>query len=87
MNHKKAYTLRTHGIKKERHIFVGAFTPDGVTDCNMSSQSACKEVAKADCSRSVDDFQCKNEQEARDLCAKLGRSVCANCIQELYKTI
>ncbi|WP_268907627.1 hypothetical protein [Arcobacter venerupis] len=32
-------------------------------------------------------FACKDENEARKLCAEHGRKVCANCIRELYKTI
>lgn len=87
MNQKVAYTLRTHPTTGERHLFTGKFTPNGPSLCNMSANSACKGVVNTECSKLQGDFDCRNEQEARDLCAKLGRSVCANCINELYKTV
>lgn len=79
---KIAYTLKIHNKTQEMHLFVGGFTQDG---CTSGASSVCKEVKKTDCSKN--NFACKNEQEARELCSKIGRSVCANCIQELYKTL
>lgn len=81
-----AYGLKVHDETNEMHLFAGKFTPhDLMHKCNASIESVCKEVKKADCKTTT--FTCKNEQEARDLCAKIGRSVCANCIKELYKTL
>jgi hypothetical protein len=31
-------------------------------------------------------FVCKNEQEAREECAKHGRKVCGTCVSHLYTT-
>jgi hypothetical protein len=81
-----AYALKTHDKSREMHLFTGDFTPyDLILQCKTGSKSVCTEVEKEDCSRI--EFNCKNEQEARDLCAKIGRKVCANCIKELYKTL
>lgn len=77
-----AFTLKKHDKTNEAHLFAGDFTP---TACNSGSSSVCKEVSNSDCSNNT--FTCKNEQEARELCAKLGRVVCANCVKELYKTL
>lgn len=82
----KAYTLKEHKNTGEYHIFVGTFLPnDDEYPCNSKYNSDCKEMTKDDSKRNI--FACKNENEARKLCAEYGRKVCANCIRELYKTI
>lgn len=83
---KTLYTLKIHNRTQEMHLFSGKFTPEDLLhDCSIGSESVCGEVYKKDSSKS--EFTCKDEQKARELCAKIGRKVCANCIQELYKTL
>lgn len=83
---KKAYALREHKTTGEYHIFVGKFLPKGSEHlCDSSNTSDCKEMTRADSIKNI--FICKDEEEARKLCAEHGRKVCANCIRELYKTI
>ena len=83
---KNAYTLKEHKLTGEYHIFVGNFLPKGSDyPCNSNYLSDCKEMTKNDSKRNI--FTCEDEQNARELCAKYGRKVCANCIRELYKTI
>lgn len=83
---KIAYTLKIHNRTQEMHLFSGKFTPeDPVYPCTSKSSSVCGEVYKIDSSKN--EFSCKDEQTARELCAKIGRQICANCIKELYKTI
>lgn len=83
---KIAYTLKIHDKSHEMHLFEGEFTPnDLMYPCNSGSTSVCKEVKKSNCSKN--NFACKTEQETRELCAKIGRNVCANCIKDLYKTL
>ena len=83
---QKAYTLKEHKNTGEYHIFVGKFLPDDSEyPCNSNNNSDCNEMTKNDSKRNI--FACKNENEARKLCAEYGRKVCANCIRELYKTI
>lgn len=83
---KKAYTLKEHLSTGEFHLFVGKFLPYGEDyKCDSSYKSDCNDMENKDSKRNV--FACKDEDEARELCAKYGRKVCANCIRELYKTI
>lgn len=82
----KAYTLKEHKYTGEYHIFVGEFLPKGSDSiCNSQGKSDCKAMEKADSKGNI--FACKDETEARKLCATYGRKVCANCIMELYKNI
>ncbi len=82
----KAYTLKEHKDTGEYHIFVGEFLPKGSEYiCDSQPNSDCKAMKKADSKRNI--FACKDETEARKLCATYGRKVCANCIMELYKNI
>lgn len=83
---RTAYTLKIHDKTQEMHLFSGKFTPENLAyKCNSNALSVCKEVKKSDSSKN--EFACQDEQEARKLCAKIGRKVCANCIKELYKTL
>lgn len=82
----KAYTLKEHKETGEYHIFVGELTPHDLNyKCSSKRLSDCEQMEKSDSKKNI--FACKNENEARVLCAKYGRKVCANCIRELYKTL
>lgn len=82
----KAYTLKEHKVTGEYHIFVGDFFKrDNEMKCDSLAKSDCKAMEKIDSKGNI--FTCKDENEARILCAKHGRKVCANCIMELYKNI
>lgn len=66
----------------ELHLFVG--TPISNSTCTASQKSICQ---KMDRTESIEQrFICKDEKEARLLCAQIGRGVCGICLSDLYKT-
>lgn len=79
---KEAFTLKEHNDTTEYHIFKGDFTS---SPCNSMNSSICGAMSRSD---SRDNIKvCLDEVEARIEFAKIGRKVCANCIQDLYKTL
>lgn len=79
---KYAYTLKKKKETDELHLFKGEFT--STTECNSKQLSICGGMNKAD--SAGNSFACKDENEARTRCAEIGRSVCGNCIRDLYTT-
>ena len=78
----KAYTLKQKKETEELHLFEGEFSEPG--KCSSGATSICEMMAKADSAGNV--FACKNEDDARIECAKLGRKVCGVCVSHLYAT-
>lgn len=56
-------------------------TPEGCTSGNIS---ICKMMKKEESEKNI--FACKNEDEARNECARNGRDVCGVCVSNLYTT-
>lgn len=80
-----AYTLRTYDSTGEMHLFKGKMTPESKEyKCNTGKISACKKMNSE--ASTATKFTCATEQEARDKCAKIGRSVCGTCVSTLYTT-
>lgn len=77
----KAYTLKIKENTNEYHLFEGEMSTNS---CTSKNQSICEKMKKNESSGNV--FQCKDENEARTRCAKLGREVCGTCVSHLYTT-
>ena len=76
----KAYSFMKYG-HEEIHIFQGYFHLDH--SCDAGSESICKKI-KIDQGKWFDEHICKSADEARVLAAKIGKNVCATCVQKLY---
>ena len=77
-----AYTLKQKNETEELHLFLGKHTEPN--KCTSDSTSICKMMLKTDSHGNI--FACKNENDARIECAKLGRKVCGVCVSHLYAT-
>jgi hypothetical protein len=59
-----------------------------LNECGMDAEreSICKKMTvKTSKERQAEEiFECLNEQQARELCARLGREVCGICVSNLY---
>jgi hypothetical protein len=77
------YTLKKFGETDEHHLFECKMSQDKKT-CSPVAKSLCKGMSKEDGVTNV--FIGKEESEARAQCAKVGRSVCGNCVSQLYTT-
>ncbi|WP_321516445.1 hypothetical protein [Marinifilum fragile] len=81
----KAYTLKKKDTN-EYHIFEGEmYPPGGEYKCSSGRKSICEKMLKSESERNI--FACKDEKEARKLCAEHGRKVCGTCVSHLYKTV
>jgi hypothetical protein len=79
----KAYTCKRDKDTNELHLFEGDMKPhDKQYSCTSKSSSVCKKMAKTQSAENI--FTCKDEQEAREECAGLGRHVCGTCVSHLY---
>lgn len=76
-----AYTLKMHEETGESHLFKGKMNV-GRPGCTASRQSICQKMTSSE--TLVQKFTCKNEDDARLLCAKVGRAVCGICTSHLY---
>jgi len=76
-----AYTLKKKKETGELHLFKGSFKDNGCTSADIS---ICNKMKKEESEGNR--FQCKNEDEARTLCASIGRQVCGICVSDLYET-
>jgi len=76
-----AYSLLRHKETEELHLFKGTFNTDG--SCTAKKLSICEGMDRTD-AKLV--FKCKDEHEARTLCAIEGRGVCGVCVSHLYTT-
>lgn len=79
---KKVYTLREKENTDELHLFEGEMKPDG--GCTANRESVCTEMSYNEGSRNK--FACKDEHDARKMCAEIGRAVCGTCVSHLYAT-
>jgi hypothetical protein len=79
-----AYTLKKRKDTEEYHLFEGIFIEENKCNTHLTKKSICGEMDKTQNEKNI--FECKNEQEARELSAKLGRKVCGTCISHLYET-
>lgn len=79
----KVYSLLKKKETNEMHLFEG--TPILNSPCVTSQKSICQKMDKSENVESK--FTCKDENEARLLCAKIGRGVCGDCLSHLYKTL
>lgn len=79
----KVYTLKKKDTD-EYHIFEGDMY-DNDNECTSNKISICEEMSKSESLKNI--FACKNEEEARKMCAEYGRKVCGTCVSHLYKTI
>lgn len=77
----KAYTLKKKKNTEEYHLFEGDFSQK---PCTSENESICKKMEKSD--SSGNEFQCLNENQARNEIAKIGRPVCGICTSHLYTT-
>lgn len=67
----------------ELHLFEsGKSLALGV--CMKEKDSICGRMTISDKVRII--FECKNEDDARLECAKIGRAVCGTCVSHLYAT-
>ncbi|PHR58995.1 MAG: hypothetical protein COA44_02270 [Arcobacter sp.] len=74
----KVYTLKEHPRTEEYHLFMATPQPEG--KCTPEKKSMCRAMDNIKGSK----FACKDEKTAFIECAKLGKSVCGNCMKELY---
>lgn len=74
------YTLKRKRDTEELHLFKGKMIGD--KECTSENKSICGMMDKSESSRNI--FACKNESEARKLCAEIGRTVCGVCVSHLY---
>ena len=79
---KKAYSFNKKTSTNEIHIFEGSFTTTG---CNAENICICNKMRKSD-GTWLNDSTCLDEQQAREKAAKIGRSVCGDCVSHLYET-
>ena len=67
----------------EMHLFESRKAADG--SCHTTqARSECSKVLRSDAQSW--NFTCLSESDARMGCAKIGRSVCGNCVATLYTT-
>jgi hypothetical protein len=76
---KTIYKAKKYENTDEIHLYKGTKI---ISICTLEDVSLCTSVEDNPSATS-----CRDEQEMREWCAKLGRSVCANCVGELYKTL
>lgn len=79
---KVVYSLKMKKDTKEFHLFRAIPSEDN--GCIPENYSICKEMVRTDSSGNM--FTCKQENEARIECAKIGRKVCGTCVSHLYET-
>jgi len=79
---KEAYSFMEKSNTKEIHIFEGKFTEKS---CTAPDPCICEKMDKSDGSW-VNNGTCKDEQQAREKAAELGRKVCGDCVSHLYET-
>jgi hypothetical protein len=78
-----SYTLKSHKVTGEFHLFQGVFTPaDKKHACNTGDLSICRMMERLDTRKNI--FACIDEAAARAECAALGRLVCGVCVSNLY---
>ncbi len=78
----KCYTLKKSEDTAELHLFEGNLTPNGPKVCTSGISSVCGKMEASQSEGNI--FACKTEQDARERCAKQGRSVCGICVSHLY---
>ncbi|WP_404380981.1 hypothetical protein [Caenispirillum salinarum] len=76
------YTLKEMAETEELHLFEATPAPDG--KCTPKPKSICGAMKKGD--SVANKFACKDEDDARMECARIGRDVCGNCVRHLYAT-
>lgn len=76
-----AYTLKKKKETNEYHLFKGVMSLNG---CSSEQKSLCEMMNKSESAGNK--FGCKNEDDARTECAKIGRAVCGVCVSQLYTT-
>ena len=81
---KRAYSFKKKTSTDEIHIFEGEFNLDK-TSCHTDNNSICNKMKKSD-GEFILNGQCKDEQQAREKAANVGRSVCGDCVSHLYTT-
>lgn len=77
------YSMRKKRNADEIHIFKS--NKDFMEKCIINDYSFCELLRKQDCDNL--NLNCLTEYQARTECVKLRRSVCAKCIEDLYRTI
>lgn len=78
----KAYSLAKKVNTEELHLFEGQMTENA---CTAAALSICRKMNRKEESAGWQ-FSCKDEEEARVLCANKGRKVCGTCVSHLYTT-
>ena len=76
---KTIYKTKKYENTGEIHLYKGT---KFISLCTLEDVSLCTMVEDRPSA-----ISCKDEQEMREYCATLGRTVCANCVGELYKTL
>jgi hypothetical protein len=76
---KNRYCLKKKEETNELHLFIASGTAES---CYPESKSICKKMLKSESIEKT--FNCKSEEEARTICARLGRQVCGTCVSSLY---
>lgn len=84
------YFSYRHLVTDECHIFHGTYNPY-LDKCGMDleRESICKKMkVMTNSEREAEEiFECLNEQDARELCARLGREICGICVSNLYSNV
>lgn len=76
------FSFAKHKKYGEIHIFEGETDPEG---CTAENRAICSpNVTRSDTEFTAD--ICMEEQAARERAAKIGATVCGNCVRHLYKT-
>jgi hypothetical protein len=79
------YTLKKDEGTGELHLFEAEVSAKDPSKCTPKPKSICEKMNKDQSIKNI--FACKDEQVARELCAKLGRKVCGTCVSNLYATV
>jgi hypothetical protein len=75
------YSLIKRKDTDELHLFNSRSTSEG---CKAEQCSICQKMKLYEMGEVI--FACKDENETRKECAKLGRKVCGVCASNLYAT-
>ncbi|AQR72072.1 hypothetical protein BZG29_18455 [Janthinobacterium sp. LM6] len=84
------YFSYRHLVTDECHIFHGKYNPtEKKCSIDKDRTSICQKmtIKTAKEQEAEEVFECFNEQEAREKCARLGREVCGICVSNLYSNV